>query len=67
MFLLRGSVAALARQAAASRLVPHLTEQFRFQFGYYPSPFGGAELGAEHPGVAGPVDGCWPGRGGGAG
>ena len=33
-FLLRGSVAALARQAAANSLVPHLLEQFRFQFGY---------------------------------
>ena len=36
MFLLRGSVAALSKQAAANTLVPHLTEQFRFQFGYAP-------------------------------
>jgi uncharacterized protein len=36
MFLLRGSVAALTRQAASASLVPHLMEQFRFQFGYYP-------------------------------
>jgi uncharacterized protein len=33
-FLLRGSVAALARQAAENSLLPHLMEQFRFQFGY---------------------------------
>jgi uncharacterized protein len=38
MFLLRGSVAAVARQVAAGGLVPHLTEQFRFQFGYSPAP-----------------------------
>jgi hypothetical protein len=37
MFLLRGSAAALARQAAARSMVPHLTEQFRFQYGYNPS------------------------------
>jgi hypothetical protein len=36
MFLLRGSVAALARQAAAGSLVPHLEEQFRFQYGHNP-------------------------------
>jgi hypothetical protein len=36
MFLLRGSVVALARQAAAGSLVPHLVEQFRFQYGYNP-------------------------------
>jgi hypothetical protein len=33
-FLLRGSVAALARQATANSLLPHLKELFRFQFGY---------------------------------
>ena len=33
-FLLRGSVAELARQTAANSLVPYLVEQFRFQFGY---------------------------------
>ncbi len=33
MFLHRGSVAALVRQAAANTLVPHLEEQFRFQYG----------------------------------
>jgi len=33
-FLLRGSVAALARKAAENSLLPHLMEQFRFQFGY---------------------------------
>ena len=37
MFLLRGSVAALASQAAGNRLVPHLLETFRFQLGYDPS------------------------------
>jgi hypothetical protein len=37
MFLLRGSVAGLTTQAAGSRLVPQLIEQFRFQFGYEPS------------------------------
>jgi hypothetical protein len=37
VFLLRGSVAALASRAAGHGLVPHLTEQFRFQFGYSPS------------------------------
>ena len=36
MLLIRGSVAALGKQAAANTLVPHLTEQFRFQFGYSP-------------------------------
>jgi hypothetical protein len=36
VFLLRGSVAALSKQAAANTLVPHLTEQFRFQLGYTP-------------------------------
>jgi uncharacterized protein len=37
MFLVRGSVAALAAQVAGNRLVPRLTEQFRFRFGYNPS------------------------------
>ena len=32
MFLLRGSVAALSKQATANQLVPHLTEQFRAKF-----------------------------------
>ena len=36
MFLLRGSVAALSKQAAANTLVPHLIEQFRFQLAYAP-------------------------------
>jgi len=36
MFLLRGSVAALTRQAASTSLVPHLAEQFRYQYGYSP-------------------------------
>ncbi|MET8151813.1 DUF2075 domain-containing protein [Actinoplanes sp. NPDC049668] len=38
MFLLRGSVADLTHKVAAGGLVPHLTEQFRFQFGYNPTP-----------------------------
>ena len=37
MFLVRGSVTALAAQVVANRLVPRLTEQFRFRFGYNPS------------------------------
>ena len=37
MFLVRGSVTALAAQVAGNRLVPRLTEQFRFRFGYNPS------------------------------
>lgn len=37
MFLVRGSVTALAGQVAGNRLVPRLTEQFRFRFGYNPS------------------------------
>jgi hypothetical protein len=37
VFLLRGSAAALARQAGARSLVPHLVEQFRFQLRYTPS------------------------------
>jgi hypothetical protein len=36
VFLLRGSVALVARQATAGTMVPHLTEQFRFQLGYSP-------------------------------
>jgi uncharacterized protein len=36
VFLLRGSVAAVARQATAGTMVPHLSEQFRFQLGYSP-------------------------------
>jgi hypothetical protein len=37
MFLLRGSVGALTRQAAAGGLVPHLADQFWFVFGARPS------------------------------
>ena len=37
MFLVRGSVTALAAQVAGNRLVPRLIEQFRFRFGYNPS------------------------------
>jgi uncharacterized protein len=37
MFLLRGSVAALTRQAAAGGLVPHLADQFWYLFGARPS------------------------------
>jgi len=37
VFLLRGSVAALAKRAAANTLVPHLTEQFGFHRGHNPS------------------------------
>ena len=36
MFLQRGSVAVLARQAAGGSLVTHMTEQFRYQYGYNP-------------------------------
>ena len=38
MFLLRGSVAVLAKQAAANQMVPHLTARFRIEFGRSPSP-----------------------------
>jgi len=34
VFLLRGSVEVLGKQAAASQMVPHLTERFRAEFGY---------------------------------
>ena len=37
MFLLRASVAVLAKQAAANQMVPHLTERFRVEFGRSPS------------------------------
>jgi len=37
VILLRGSVAVLSKQAAASQMVPHLTERFRVEFGYSPS------------------------------
>jgi len=36
VFLLRGSVAVLSKQAAANQMVPHLTGQFRAEFGYSP-------------------------------
>jgi hypothetical protein len=36
MFLVRGSVTALAAQVAGKRLIPRLLEQFRFRFGYSP-------------------------------
>ena len=51
MFLLRGSVAALSKQAAANTLVPHLIEQFRFQLGYAPPR--SEMVSWERPGVAG--------------
>jgi hypothetical protein len=37
VFLLRGSVAVLGKQAAANQMVPHLTERFRMEFGRSPS------------------------------
>ena len=37
LFLLRGSVAVLGKQAAANQMVPHLTERFRVEFGHSPS------------------------------
>lgn len=37
VFLLRGSVSVLGKQAAANQMVPHLTEQFRVKFGHSPS------------------------------
>ena len=38
MFLLRGSVAMLGKQATANQMVPHLVERFRVEFGRSPSP-----------------------------
>jgi DUF2075 family protein len=37
MFLLRGSVAVLGKQAAANQMVPHMTERFRMESGRSPS------------------------------
>jgi hypothetical protein len=37
VFLLRGSVAVLGKQAAANQMAPHLTGQFRAEFGYSPA------------------------------
>jgi hypothetical protein len=37
VFLLRGSVAVIEKQAAANQLVPRLTERFRVEFGRSPS------------------------------
>jgi len=37
MLLLRGSVAALSRRAAADTIVPHLTDQFKVEFRQSPS------------------------------